>query len=161
MLRTFAIFFCAGFAVAVALGQAVEPFPVIHKQPITVRILGGKDGRPLAHLHVVLTGGYDPRDLKHGQWREEILTNDEGEARMSTYIGGLPFLQISVAKKHPCFTDSSSAPFSIERMRADGLSTPNRCGTATMADVPGIFNVFVKGKQAQPPPPARTPQRSF
>jgi hypothetical protein len=135
---------------------ANESFPSVHHEPITVRILGGKVGQPLAHLHVVLVGGYTQRDLQLGYWREEVLTDARGEARLSYLMTNLPFVQISVEKKHPCFTDSSASPFSMERIRRDGLSTANRCGIATVENVPGVFAVFVKAK---PPAPA-APQRA-
>jgi len=65
-------------AVIALLGGAVcgadEVFPVLHGDPIAVRVLDGKDGNPQARTRVVLTAGYDRRDLKLAQWREELLT---------------------------------------------------------------------------------------
>ncbi len=127
------------------LNGVAESFPMVHKDPITVRILGGKDGQPLAHLHVVLLGGYDQRDLHDQLYRAEVLTDAHGQARLSGQLANLPWLQVWVAKKPLCQTKPRGASFSVDLIRRDGLSAPNRCGTATVEDAPGVFTVFVKG----------------
>jgi hypothetical protein len=55
------------------------------------------------------------------------------------------------------------ASFSVELIRRDGLSAPNRCGTATVEDEPGVFTVFVKEKvkAVHPAAPASAPVTTF
>jgi len=127
-----------------------ESFPVVHNDPITVRILGGEDAHPLAHLHLILTGGYQERDIRLEMWREEILTDSNGNARLPPGLANLPLLQVRVAKKHLCM-DAHQAAFSIDRIRRDGLSSPNHCGIATVLDVPGVLNVFAMSSTATLP----------
>jgi hypothetical protein len=123
----------------------------MHSEPITVRILNGKNGQPLAHLHLILIGGYDQRDL-HGQlFREEALTDAQGQARLSGQLANLPWLQVWVNKKPLCQADPTRASFSVERIRRDGLSSPNRCGVVAVEDAPGLFTVFVQGKEKKAP----------
>jgi hypothetical protein len=130
----------------VTLNGAAETFPVVHNEPITVRILGGKDGQPLAHLHLVLLGGYEQSDLHDQLYRVEVLTDIHGEARLPRQLANLPWVQVWVATKPLCQASPRKDSFSVELIRRDGLSAPNRCGTATVEDVPGVFTVFVKGK---------------
>jgi hypothetical protein len=129
---------------------ADEVFPVVHSEPIAVRVLGGKDGKPQPRLRVVLLAGYDRRDLGLGLWREEALTDGNGEVQLSDALRNLPLLRVEVLKGHACSPDASDAAWSVERIRRDGLSTGNRCGTDTVAAAPGVFTVFVtraKSKQ--------------
>lgn len=100
MIRPLALSLAAGLALAAAPCRgADEIFPAMHSEPITVRILNGKNGQPLAHLHLILIGGYDQRDL-HGQlFREEALTDAQGQARLSGQLANLPWLQVWVNKK--------------------------------------------------------------
>jgi hypothetical protein len=129
-----------------SLCGADETFPVVHNEPITVRILGGKDGQPLAHLHLVLLAGYDQSDLHDQLYRAELLTDAHGQVRLPKQLANLPWLQVWVTKKPLCQAKPRGDSFSIELIRRDGLSAPNRCGTATVEDMPGVFAVFVKGK---------------
>jgi hypothetical protein len=134
---------------------------VVHREPITVRIVGGKDGRPLEGLHLTLIAGYDQRDMREQLFREEALTDAHGRARLSNQLANLPWLQVWVGKKSLCQKNPRRGGFSVELIRRDGLSAPNLCGTATVEDLPGVFTVFVKdkGSAAGPavagePPPA-------
>jgi hypothetical protein len=128
------------------LNGAAETFPVIHNEPITVRILGGKDGLPLAHQHLTLLGGYDQSDLHDQLYRSEVLTDSHGQVKLPRQLANLPWLQVWVDKKPLCQAKPRGENFSVELIRRDGLSAPNRCGTATVEETPGVFTVFVKGK---------------
>jgi hypothetical protein len=142
-----------GFALAATAAYGGnEIFPVVSNQPITIRILSGHDGQPLTHLHLVLIGGYDQRDLRVQQFREEVLTDAHGRVQLSNQLANLPWLQVWVSKKPLCQAHPRTASFSVELIRRDGLSAPNRCGTATVENAPGVFTVFVKGK-GEPPAP--------
>jgi hypothetical protein len=160
MIRSLAFSFGLGLALpAAAVCGAGETFPVAHNEPITVRIVGGEDGKPQAHAHLILIAGYDRRDLHDRLWQEEALTDDRGNARLSSALANLPFVQVWVAKKHLCLGNPGKARFSVELIRRDGLSTPNRCGIATVEDAPGIFNVFVKVKAVKVKAPSPCPAR--
>jgi hypothetical protein len=126
---------------------ADEVFPVAHNEPIAVRVADGKDGRPLAHEHVVLVAGYDRRDLDLALWREEAVTDAEGKVRLSNALRNLPLLRVEVLRRHICAAGAGDAAFSVERVRLNGLSGANRCGAITLEDAPGVLTVFVKGKK--------------
>jgi len=149
MIRSLAVLFGAGLAaLAACASDAVETFPAVHNEPITIRVLSGKTGQPLVHARLLLVGGYDRRDLQLKMWHEEALTGLDGGARLPDALANLPFLQIRAARRHLCQADSSAATYSVERIRRDGLSTPDRCGFATVEDAPGIFIVYAKGRGA-------------
>lgn len=164
MNRSLVFFLAAGLTLATAtISSADETFPVDYKDPITVRILSGKDGQPLAYRHLVLVAGYDQHDLHEQQFREEVLTDAHGQVRLSRQLENLPWLQVWVSKSPLCMGKPGKASFSVELIRRDGLSAPNRCGTVTVEDEPGVFTVFVKGKNkaAHPAAPASAPVPAF
>jgi hypothetical protein len=130
---------------------ADETFPVVHNEPITVRILGGKDGQPLAYYHLLLIAGYDQNDLHDQLYRQELLTDAHGHVRLPKQLANLPWLQVWIDKKSLCQAHPRRDSFSVELIRRDGLSAPNRCGTVTVGDAPGVFNVFVKSSAILPP----------
>ena len=145
LVRSVAFLFAAGWvSLAAAAGPTNEIFPNAHSEPIIIRILDGKHGQPLVHVHLILVAGYDKRDIRLRLWEDEALTDDQGRARLPNQLANLPFLRIKVAKKHMCLANAGATLFSVEQMRGAGLSAPNRCGFATVTDAPGVFTVFVK-----------------
>jgi hypothetical protein len=148
-LTVFSVALCLGSPLllhAIQVRGAVEDFPVVHDGSITVRILDGSDGHPIAHARLSLLAGYNRRDLHLAMWHDDVSTDDHGIARLPNGLANLPLLQISVAKQQICQAGSGSAIFSVDLIRRDGLSTSNRCGNAASEDAPGAFTVFVKSK---------------
>jgi hypothetical protein len=131
---------------AAAVCSADEVFPVVHNEPIAVRVLEGKNGAPQAKVHVLLMAGYDRRDLDLGLWREEAVTDEAGIVQLSDALRNLPLLRVEVLKRSSCAADADAA-VSLERIRRDGMSAANRCGTVVVGDTPGMLAVFVKRKK--------------
>ncbi len=146
-LRNFALLVCAALAVA-ATARASETFPVIHHEPITLRVLDGRNGKPLAHVRLALVGGYNQRDLAIELWYGEAQTNAAGEARLPDDMANLPFLRVWAEKEKLCQPGGRHGTFSVERIRGEGFSTANHCGDAIVADAPGVFTVYVQGNGA-------------
>jgi len=145
MTLSFTLSMTAGLALFCSLAsRANEIFPSIHNEPITVQVLSGKDGKPVPHAHLLVVAGYDQEDLRLRLWQNEILTDAEGKVLLSKPVGNLPLLQVWVTKAPLCQESPRKTSFSVEEIRRDGLSTPNRCGIATVTDRAGIFTVFVK-----------------
>lgn len=128
--------------------RAAEVFPVVHNEPIVVRVLDGKDGKPQAHRRVALTGWYDQRDLSQGQWHEEAITGSDGVVRLSNNLRNLPMLRVEVMNSHACEPESNLAAVGVERVRLSGLNGEDRCGSVIAAEMPGVLTVFVKGKKS-------------
>jgi hypothetical protein len=139
---------------AVAPSGAGEVFPAIHDEPITVRIVDGKAGKPQPKMHILLVAGYNRRDLTLGLWKEEAVTDGAGTVHLSDSLRNLPLLQVAVLKRRACEPDMTSSAWSVERIRRDGLSSANRCGAFTFPDAPGVFTVFVKAPKEKKPKPA-------
>lgn len=134
-----------GLVLAVsAIAWANETFPAVHDAPIRVQIRSGLNGKPVLRVHLLAVAGYNEEDLRQQMWREEALTDGEGKAYLSSRISNLPFLQVWVTGASLCQDKPRIEAFSVDRVRRDGLSTPNRCGVITSVDEPGLFTVFVK-----------------
>jgi hypothetical protein len=145
MNRNLSLFLCAAIVLIVPnLCQADEVFPVVHNEPITVRVLGGRDGRPQPHLHVVLTGGYGRRDLALAQWREEAITDQSGAIQLSKGLRNLPLLRVEVLHGHACAAEPAGG-LSVELIRRDGMSGANHCGIKSVLNEAGVLTLYVKG----------------
>ncbi len=145
MIRLPISLMCAGLALRlVAQPGAVESIPVDHSEPIMIRILNGKNGLPLPHLHLAVMAGYDERDIRHRSWAEDVSTDSSGQARLPQGLVDFGFLQVLLRKAKACQTNSQRARYNLARIRRDGFSTPNECGIIRVLDRPGILTIFAR-----------------
>ena len=126
---------------------AQTSIPVDHKEPIVIHIVDGQDGHPIAHLHLALVAGYDRRDLERHLWVEDGMTDEHGDIRLPSTLMNLPWLRVWMPKSSMCKADSGAETFSVERMRNDGLSSANRCGTVAVGERPGVFTLFAQERK--------------
>jgi hypothetical protein len=75
---------------AAQISGANEVFPADHNEPITIRVLSGRNSHPLAQAHVVLTAGYTQRDIDLQMRREEAQTDEHGFARLPNALANFP-----------------------------------------------------------------------
>ena len=118
--------------------------PAIHPEPITIRILDGKGGAPLAHVHLLFVAGYDDRDLRLGFWSAEAITGAKGQASLPGALKDFSFVEVWVAKHRLCAAHGRSLGINLDSIRYEGMSTPNHCGTTVVEDTPGVLTVFAK-----------------
>jgi len=135
-------------------GRSENSLPVTHPEPVTIRILDGKGGAPLAHVHLQLFAGYDDRDLRRGLWSVEAITDAQGRANLPSSLKDFAFVQVWVPKHKLCAARGRAPGFNLDRIRHEGLSTPNYCGTTTVDDSPGVLTVFAKARPQDLSPPA-------
>ncbi len=134
-----------------AVGGAQNSLPAMHPEPITIRILDGKGGAPLAHVHLQVAAGYDDRDLRLGLWSEEVVTDGQGRASLPGSLKNFSLVAVWVAKHKLCGAHGRSTYMNLDNIRYGGLSTPNRCGTGVVAETPGVLNVFAKAHRKDLP----------
>ncbi len=152
--RTLSLAFGVGtLLLPAAVGKAQNSLPAMHPEPITIRILDGKGGAPLAHAHLQIVAGYDDRDMRLGLWSEEAVTDGQGRASLPGSLKNFSFVAVGVAKHKLCAARGRSTFMNLDNIRSEGLSTPNRCGTTVVAETPGILNVFAKAHRKDLPPP--------
>lgn len=147
-----------GFGVLLAV---CESFPVEHREPLTVRVLNGQNGQPLVHLQLALSAGYTGADIEKRLWRDEVVTDAAGEARVPRVLSNLPFLRVKVKQAKLC---QGTVTYTVERIRGEGLNAPNHCGFVTVAEAPGVLVVFARGNAGQEgteQAPAREPRIDF
>lgn len=133
-----------GLALISQHALAQTSIPVDYKEPITIHIVDGEGGHPIAHLHLALIAGYDRHDLEKHLWVEDAMTDEHGDIHLPAVLMNLPWLRVLMPKQNICKADPRLETFSVERMRNDGLSSPNRCGTVTVVEQPGVFTLFAQ-----------------
>jgi hypothetical protein len=149
MTRLLLLAFCPAFYFATVLPGAaqlvsIESFPVDHEEPITIRVLNGKDGQPIANLRLVLLAGYSESDIAHRFWHEEAVTDAFGETRLPRPLVNFPFLQAVTVRASLCQTTPRGEFYKIGRIRSEGWSAPDHCGFVHAGHEPGVLTLFVR-----------------
>jgi hypothetical protein len=121
---------------------SVEAIPVDHKEPITIRVLDGRDGRPIPNLRLALRAGYTENDIARRFWREEAMTNADGEARLPSTLANFPFLDAILARARLCQSSADGAVYKIGLIRSEGWLAPNHCGVVAIENQPGVLTLF-------------------
>jgi len=142
MARTLLSAAGAALALLVAVGRCENSLPVTHPEPITIQILDGKGGTPLAHVHVELVAGYDDRDLQLGLWSAEAITDSHGQMSLPNALKSFSFVAVWVDKHKLCGAHGRMPGVSLDRIRKEGSSTANECGVTVVEDTPGVLRVF-------------------
>ena len=154
--RTLSLALGAAVALLASAGRSEGSLPVSHPEPITIQILDGKGGAPLAHVHLLFVAGYDDRDLRLGLWSAEAITDAKGRVSLPHALKDFSFVEVWVAQHKLCAAHGRSLAMNLDRVRNEGVSTPNRCGTTVVEDTPGVLIVFAKARTPDlPPPPPR------
>lgn len=145
MTRLLFFVLCLGFALSTnAQPSSVESFPADHKEPITIRVLNGKDGQPIPNLRLILLAGYTESDIAHRFWREEAITNSFGETRLPRALVNFPFLEALLVKAKLCQANLRGDLYKIGRIRSDGWTAPDHCGLIHSVDEPGVLTLFAR-----------------
>ena len=147
----------AALALPASVGKSEGSVPVSHPEPITIQILDGKGGAPLAHVHLLLVAGYDDRDLRLRLWSAEAITDARGRVGLPRALKDFSFVEVRVAKRKLCAAHGRSFGANLDRVRNEGMSTPNHCGTTVVEDTPGVLNVFARARAHDLLPPTASP----
>ena len=143
----------ATLVLAASVARGENSLPVKHPEPITIQILDGKRGVPLAHVHLQIAAGYDERDLRRGLWSMEAFTDRLGRASMPGDLKDFSFVEVFVLKHKLCAAHGRASSLLLDDIRNQGLSTPNYCGMIPVDNTPGVLYIFAKARHEDLPPP--------
>ena len=104
-------------------------------QTIVVRVVNGKNRKPLAHYRVYIVLG-NP----HGQQSLDLMSDREGRVQFDS--GGVTTFQVRPVGTVPCGEQRIGAPnrdYSVAEVLAHGIVTRNDCGDFSPEPVRGQF----------------------
>jgi hypothetical protein len=116
---------------------------------IVVHVINGKNGTPLAHAHVLIFGGSSAEDIRHNGKPYSLQTDANGLAVL-TLSPTVSQLKVFVDWHTVCRKESPNlVSYSVAGIKAQGINTPNNCGSASRSSAPGHFFVFVRDMTSQ------------
>jgi hypothetical protein len=114
------VLFVLTLALPGSMGKSEQSLPAIHPEAITIRILNGKDGAPLVHVHLLFVAGYDDRDLRLGFWSAEAMTDAKGRASLPGALKDFSLVEVRVANRRLCAAHGRSLDINLDNVRYGG-----------------------------------------
>src|ERR1700679_3835493 len=91
---------------------------------ITVQVLDGRNGKPLADQHVLVFTGLSADAVKTHAQHTGTTTDKDGMGTLTIYPGETQWLQVFTDGRIPCFPNPNQASFSVGDIMSKGLVTP-------------------------------------
>lgn len=111
---------------------------------ITVQVLDGRNGKPLADQHVLVFTGPSSDAVKTHAQHTGVTTDKDGMGTLTIYPAETQWLQVFADGRIPCFPNPNQASFSVSDIMSKGLVTPNNCSSLVREPSPGHFIFFAR-----------------
>lgn len=111
---------------------------------VTVRIVDGRNGKPVKHQRVIVFMGYSPIEaMAHGS-HVNIVTDADGASLLAFRSPKNVWLQFFVDGMMLCYSDPNKAAVSADSIMSDGVVMENDCGAHVLARIPGRVVIFAR-----------------
>jgi protocatechuate 3,4-dioxygenase beta subunit len=111
---------------------------------ITVQVLDGRNGKPVADQHVLVFTGLSAAAVKTHAQHTGVTTDKDGMGTITIYPGETQWLQVFTDGRIPCFPDPNQASFSVSDIMSKRLVTPNDCSAQVQQPSPGHFVIYAR-----------------
>ena len=111
---------------------------------ITVQVLDGRNGKPLADQHVLVFTGLSAAAVKTHAQHTGVTTDKDGMGTITIYPGETQWLQVFTDGRIPCFPNPNQASLSVSDIMSKGLVTPNDCSAKVQQASPGHFVIYAR-----------------
>ncbi len=111
---------------------------------ITVQVLDGRNGKPMADQHVLVFTGLSAGAVKTHAQHTGVKTDKSGIGTLTIYPTETQWLQVFTGGRVPCFPNPNQASFSVSEIISKGLVTPNDCNAQVQQASPGHFVIYAR-----------------
>jgi hypothetical protein len=111
---------------------------------ITVQVLDGRNGKPVADQHVLVFTGLSSDAVKTHAIHTGVTTDKYGVGTLTIYPGETQWLQVFTDGHIPCFPNPVEASFSVSDIMSKGLVTANNCSALVREPSPGHLIIFAR-----------------
>jgi hypothetical protein len=116
----------------------------VKRLEITVQTIDGRNGKPLAHQHLLIFTGMSSDDVKTHAAHVELTTGKEGMGTLSLDSSKAHWLQPWADDRTLCQQVPNQNSFSVDEIMSKGLATPNTCSSFVKESAPGRFIIFAR-----------------
>jgi hypothetical protein len=111
---------------------------------ITVQVLDGRNGKPLADQHVLVFTGMSRSAVKSHAEHTGLSTGKDGIGTLTIFPSETQWLQVFADGRVLCYPDPNQSSFSVSEIMSKGLVTPNDCSKLVREPSPGHFIIFAR-----------------
>ena len=111
---------------------------------ILVQALDGRNGKPLAHQHLLVFTGLSSDAVKSHAEHSGLTTDKKGIGTLTIYSAETQWMQVWADGRILCQQDPNQNTFSIATIMSKGLATPNTCSGVVQEPTPGRLIVYAR-----------------
>jgi hypothetical protein len=114
------------------------------RMDIVVQALDGRNGKPLANLHLLVFTGVSSDGVKSHAEHTGLTTDKDGLGTLTIYPSETHWIQVWANGRVLCQQDPNRNSFSVATIMSKGLAIPNSCSALVREPTPGHIIVFVR-----------------
>ena len=111
---------------------------------ITVQVLDGRNGKPLADGHVLVFTALSATAVKAHAHNTRVTIDKDGVGTVTIHPEETQWLQVFVDGRILCFPNPNEKSFSVTDIMSKGLVTPNDCNAQVREPSPGQLIIFAR-----------------
>jgi hypothetical protein len=113
-------------------------------QEITLQVLDGRNGKPLANQRVLVFTGVSSSAVKTQAAHTDVTTDKDGIGLLTINPAETQWLQIFPDGRVLCYPDPNQTSFRVSEIISKGLVTSNNCSRLVNEPSPGHFIIFAR-----------------
>jgi|SRR5580704_869634 hypothetical protein len=111
---------------------------------IVIDVVDGKSGKPVPNEHILVFQGTTTEDVRAKKKSKDLQTDAHGVALLPLDDPSIMNIQVWVDWHVLCQEKPNNQSYSIEKIRQNGLSSPNNCGRVVRENNPNHLVVFAR-----------------
>lgn len=111
---------------------------------IAVRVLDGRNGRPIPNQRVLVFVGASSEAAKSHAEHTDLTTDKDGVGTLTVYPNQTQWIQVWVDGRALCYPDPNQSSFRVDTIMSTGIVTWNKCGGVLKEPVPGHLIIFAR-----------------
>ena len=109
---------------------------------VTIRLVNGKNGKPMEHERLLIFFGSSPQDVRFHKGPIDLHTDSKGEATLPSNELTFLYFQVFVDFRTLCEKNPNDRSFAVADILRDGEQAPNICGEIAIPKTPGTLVIY-------------------
>ncbi|HXB63054.1 MAG TPA: hypothetical protein VNU94_09430 [Acidobacteriaceae bacterium] len=109
---------------------------------VMIQVLDGYSGVAIARHQVSIATGTTPAEVTARKNVQNTWTDERGVLMMPLPAGPTGWIQLWIGDMHSCELHPETDSFSLAKIAATGVQTPNKCSHMSVRISPGHFVIY-------------------
>ncbi len=111
---------------------------------IAVRVLDGRNGKPIPNQRVLVFVGGSSKVAKSHAEHTDLTTDKDGPGILRIYPSQTQSIQVWADGRVLCYPNPNQRSFNVDTVMSTGIATPNSCSGIMKDPAPGHLIIFAR-----------------